>query len=135
VTKSEDHSTSHRPWLIFLAWLIPGAGHFLLGERARAIAIFLAITITFWIGVIIGGARSTIDLQGNLAWFFAQVFVVTYTILTMFIGNLPEAMPSYGKTLDLATIYTGVAGLLNVFVILDVLGRMSPTKERSKRVK
>ena len=112
-----------------LSWLIPGAGHIYLGQRSRGIVIFLAISCAFWIGVFIGGAHSTVNWVDNRAWFFAQIFAGAYALLTMLIGYLPSAMASYGKTLDLATIYTGVAGLLNVLVILDALGRSATASE------
>lgn len=128
-------SPSRIPALVILAWLIPGAGHFLIGERARGVVIFVVITATFWTGLIIGGAYSTVNLTDNFAWFFAQVFAGTHTILAMIIRRLPDAMPSYSKTLDLATIYTGVAGLLNVVVILDVLTRLGRGRDSCREAK
>jgi hypothetical protein len=106
-----------------LAWLIPGAGHWYIGQRGKAIVFFCAISLCFWTGAIIGGAYSTVNFHENTAWFFAQIFDGASAILLNFIGRLPGAMPAYGKVLDLATIYTGVAGLLNVLVILDVLDK------------
>lgn len=106
-----------------LAWLVPGAGHFYIGERARGATIFIALTVTFLAGIIIGGARSTVDWQDNKAWFFGQIGLGSYTLVTGAVGNVRDAKPSYGKTLDLATIYTGVAGLLNVLALLDAVGR------------
>jgi len=108
-----------------LAWLVPGLGHLYAGMRARGLVIFVAISLAFWTGVVIGGAQSTVSWDTNRWWFAALVFTGGYTMLTMAIGKLPSAMPSYGKTLDLATIYTGVAGLLNILVILDAIGRVN----------
>lgn len=113
---------------VVLAWLVPGAGHWYIGERGRGIVFFCAISATFWIGAIIGGAHNTINLQENTVWFFAQIFTGVYTIITGLIGRMPGALPSYEKTLDLATIYTGIAGLSNALVILDVLARSAIVK-------
>ncbi|MFA5863601.1 MAG: DUF6677 family protein [Phycisphaerae bacterium] len=110
-------------WAMLLNWLIPGAGHWYMGDRIRGVIYFIAITMTFWIGILIGGALSTVNIKTNTYWFFAQGFAGGYTILSMLIGTLPGAMRSYSKTLDLSTIYTGMAGLLNIFVILDVTTR------------
>jgi FtsH-binding integral membrane protein len=110
-------------WAASLAWLIPGAGHWYLGDRKRAVIYFVAITLTFGIGILIGGAFSTVNLQSNTAWFFAEIFAGGYTLLSLALGNLPGAASSYGKTLDLATIYAGVAGLLNLLVIFDAMDR------------
>jgi hypothetical protein len=113
-----------------LSWLIPGAGHWYLGDRKRAVIYFITITLTFWIGILIGGAQSTVNIQTNTAWFFAQIFAGGYTILSLILGQLPGAMPSYSKTLDLSTIYTGVAGLLNIFVIFDAMTQAAPDEKQ-----
>jgi len=106
-----------------LAWLVPGAGHWYLGQRARGLTFFVAITFAFWTGLAIGGARSTVDPQGNTLWFLAEAACGGYTVAALLIGKIGGALPSYSKTLDLATIYAGVAGLLNLLVVLDALGR------------
>jgi hypothetical protein len=114
-------------WIAMLAWVIPGAGHWYIGERKRAIIYFVSITLAFFIGILIGGAMSTVNLQTNTPWFFAEVFAGGYTSLSMILGHLPGAAASYGKTLDLATIYAGVAGLLNLLVIFDAVDRANPS--------
>ena len=55
----------------FLAWLIPGAGHFYAGRRVRGIIIFATITATFWGGIAIGGVM-TVDSRYHPKWFYAQ---------------------------------------------------------------
>ncbi len=106
-----------------LAWLIPGMGHLYLGLRGRCAVFFFAINLTFWGGMVIGGLRSTVDPHTNTAWFFAQIFAGLNTVISFMLSDLTAAMPSYGKTLDLAIIYTSVAGLLNVLVIFDAMIR------------
>ncbi len=113
-----------------LNWLVPGAGHWYLGDRTRALIYFITLTLTFWTGIFIGGAQSTVNIQTNTAWFFAQIFTGGYTLLSLVLGHLPGAMPSYSKTLDLSTIYTGVAGLLNIYVIFDAMSRTEPADEQ-----
>ncbi len=63
-----------------LAWLIPGAGHFYLGRRRRAIVIFLAIGLTFWTGIAIGGVM-TVDYHFERWWFLAQMFTGTHGLV------------------------------------------------------
>ncbi len=41
----------------FLAWLIPGLGHWYQGRRAKAVLYFLCIMGTFALGVYLGGNR------------------------------------------------------------------------------
>lgn len=72
-TNRNDNLT--RPlWLVagVLAWLIPGAGHLLLGRRLRGLVIFVTLTATFWTGMAIGGVM-TVDRPYQKWWFAAQM--------------------------------------------------------------
>jgi TM2 domain-containing membrane protein YozV len=130
---AEDNKQFEVVPAMVLNWLVPGAGHWYLGDRVRAVIYFISITLTFWIGILIGGAQSTVNIQTNTAWFFAQIFTGGYTIFSLLLGHLPGAMPSYSKTLDLATIYTGVAGLLNIYVIFDAMSRAVPAEKQESQ--
>ncbi len=104
--------------LIALAgWIIPGAGYFLLGEKKRAIIIFIAITLTFTIGIYIASVN-IIDYVNAKAWFAAQVI---NSPLVIFLGSISTAAvnPVYGKPHDIGQIYTGIAGLLNLLCIVN----------------
>jgi len=116
--------------IAILAWLVPGAGHWYIGDRKRAVIYFVSITLSFFIGLLIGGALSTVNIRTNTPWFFAEVFAGGYTLLSLLLGSLPGAVASYGKTLDLATIYVGVAGLLNLLVIFDAVDRANPSPKK-----
>ena len=39
----------------FLAWIVPGAGHFYLGRRAKSAIFFFVVTITFLTGLALEG--------------------------------------------------------------------------------
>ncbi len=106
-----------------LSWIIPGAGHWYIGERTRAVILFITVTVTFWVGIYIGGVLSTVNFATNRAWFFAHIFLGGYTLMTSVLSHSSSALPSYGKTLDLAVIYTGIAGLLNLLIIIDASAR------------
>ena len=122
------------PLVGLLAFLVPGLGHLYLGDRARGIIFCVVITVTFWGGVAIGGVRSTIDHKERKAWFLAQLCSGSNTLVIMgarFVaptrftatpenGGLPKA---YWPAEDIAVVYTGVAGLLNLLAILDALVR------------
>jgi len=45
----------NRPLAAFLAWLVPGAGHFYQGRRGKAAIYFTSIMLTWIIGFAIGG--------------------------------------------------------------------------------
>jgi len=55
-----------------LAWLVPGAGHFLLNEKRRAIIIFVTIALTFCAGLYIGSI-GVVDPVVAQWWYVAQI--------------------------------------------------------------
>ena len=108
-----------------LAWLIPGAGHWLLGMRQRAVVIFVAICSTFLIGLILGSIE-LIDPQNAKAWFCAQILCGLPAIISTLLQDSATSITdisSFGRGVDIGQVYAGVAGLLNLICILDALLR------------
>ena len=108
-----------------LAWLIPGAGHWLLGMRQRAVVIFVAICSTFLIGLILGSVE-LIDPQYAKAWFCAQILCGIPAIIATLLQDSAttiQTISSFGRGVDIGQVYAGVAGLLNLICILDALLR------------
>ena len=106
------------------AWAIPGAGHFIIKERKRAIVIFLTITLTFLTGLYIGSI-GVIDPVGGRIWFFGQIMTSPSVGI---IGNITETSvtetgektyTSLGHPGAIGQIYTSTAGLLNLLCILS----------------
>jgi hypothetical protein len=108
-----------------LAWLIPGLGHFFLGQKRRAVVFFVTIAATFWTGVAIGGVRATVDPAKRSLWFAAQVCsgVNAFAAYALHRSVASSAEPS-GPYLssEVGVHYTGVAGLLNILIVLDAIG-------------
>lgn len=57
---------------LFLAWLIPGAGHVYLGRVGRGTILFVMIGATFWAGMAMGGVM-TVDYHNERWWFAAAM--------------------------------------------------------------
>jgi hypothetical protein len=113
-----------------LAWLLPGLGHIFLGQKTRGIIILITITVTYWGGVAIGGVRDTVDPQQRTAWFMAQTCAGLHTLAAYQWANTIRSRPdptlstrANHRESEAAVVYTGVAGLLNLLVILDALSR------------
>lgn len=128
----------------FLAWLIPGLGHIYLGHRIRGIVCLVTITATFWTGVAIGGVQGTVDPHERTLWFMAQLFTGGNTLAAYGLhgvvepyqaaGQRSSAAPANWLSSEVGVHYTGVAGLLNLLVILDALGRAEvPSSTRRRR--
>lgn len=120
-----------------VAWILPGAGHLLIGERRRGIIILVTIAVTFWGGVAIGGVRSTVDPAQKKLWFFAQISGGGHAVLAYLLGvrardglTRDQLADARWSSAEVATVYTGVAGLLNVLAILDALVRVDSPSQR-----
>ena len=113
------------PVVGLLAWLVPGAGHFYLGLRKRALLLFIAIELTYFIGLYIGTIR-VVDPAHSMFWFVPQVFAGLNTmIVRLWVVNLASSNTSlpYDWSYNMAVLYTGAAGLLNLLTILDSIIR------------
>ena len=141
---NEPESTAIRASVAgLLAWLIPGLGHLYLGYRGRGIVLLATITVTFWTGVAIGGVRATVDPQERKLWFVAQIGTGGNTVVALALHrrvelHLPPTERSgpvaHWLSADVGVHYTGIAGLLNLLVILDAIVRADrPAGERRNR--
>ena len=103
-----------------LAWVVPGAGHLLLGRYGKAALYFVLVVGTFIAGWIIAG-RVNVYFGGG-RW---QVLVQLGSGAVAFLLGLgrPVAEPkvTVDYFFDLGTLYTMVAGLLNVLVVMDAV--------------
>lgn len=100
-------------------WLIPGAGHFILKERARAIIIFTVIVLTFATGLYLGSIAVVNPVTGKLAY-TAQIM---NSPMVAMIGRVTKQgeYVVFGKPLEIGQIYTSIAGLLNLLCIVNAV--------------
>lgn len=120
-----------------LAWVLPGLGHWYLGHKQRAIIFFVTTSVTFWAGVAIGGVRSTITPRDNGPWIAAQLCVGPQSLVALYWsenlaeqairdagpGQKPTKYRASWPASNISVVYAGVAGLLNLLVIIDALAR------------
>lgn len=119
---TKDSKIDHGLWLVIvglLAWAVPGAGHFLIKEKSRAVIIFVTITATFLAGIYIGSI-GVIDSVGAKPWYAAQIMTSPAVAIISRITSSGQ-YPSYGKPFDIGQIYTTVAGMLNLLCILSAV--------------
>lgn len=102
-----------------LAWFVPGAGHFVLNEKKRAIIIFVAIVTTFCIGLY-AGSIGVIDYVNAKPWYVAQI-MNSPTVAVL--GHLTATgnYPVYGRPNEIGQIYTSITGLLNLLCIVNAV--------------
>lgn len=116
-----------------LAWVFPGLGHWVLGHRRRARLIATGICIMYVSGLLIGGL-DVVDRRGDRLWYYGQFLAGPVTPIIdvwrarHFTPDTPEAKvnhafptPSFSHTNEIPTLFTTIAGMLNLLAILDVL--------------
>jgi hypothetical protein len=127
----------------FWAWLIPGAGHFYQRRYRKAALFSLCIFSTYFLGMIVGGGKVVYakwDMEEKRWPFICQAGAGAVTIpamiqayreskrqTTLWNGfmappnrfKLSEWNKDFAAAFDLGTLYTMIAGLMNILVVLD----------------
>ncbi len=160
----------------FLAWLVPGLGHFYQGRTGKAVLFFVCILGTFFYGLYIGGGRvvyastepfpsrrflnerwqylcqvgvglpalpalvQRYRVMHNEAPLFGDNFMRPPTPRSQQMGVLRSEDPSekgsfvehqdelaqwnykLGEYFEIGTVFTVIAGLLNILAIFDAYG-------------
>ena len=102
-----------------LAWLVPGAGHLMLGKKTHAAVIFVTILVTLCTGLYVGSI-GVINPVGAKPWYVAQVM---NTPAVAALGQMTRGgdYPVYGRPNEIGQIYTSIAGLLNLLCIVNAV--------------
>lgn len=108
------------PYLICaIAWAVPGAGHFMLGRRQKALVFAVTLPLMFACGLWLEGRIFPFEFSQPLVALaaFADLGIgVPYFIAKMLghgAGRVVAITYEYGNT------FLIVSGLLNMLVVLD----------------
>lgn len=152
MTETDSRHVS-APIVAFAGWVIPGLGYYLIGQKKRSYISGIAIILTFWLGIWIGGIRvidvpgydqngqPRLDRQGRWLlkqsfagevmykpWYIAQSLNGPMNFLATWV-SLDQAQKgvrmSTARIFDIGTLYTAIAGMLNLLVIIDSAYRAS----------
>ena len=102
-----------------LAWLVPGAGHLLVGRRAKGLVFLVILPLMFAIGLWLQGRLFPLELSDPLVFLgaIANRGIGAPYLIARFMdagaGMVTAASYEYGNT------FLMTAGLLNFLVILD----------------
>lgn len=126
------------PLAAVIAWVIPGGGHFVLGEKTKGVILAISIGL-LWVGGLLIGGVHVCDRDDHPWWFYPQVCIAPtwvghwYQSGLQVVRSSPSASrvprfgkayePSYGFANEQGILYTALAGLLNLLAILDVVYR------------
>ena len=135
----------------FLTWLLPGLGHWYQGRKFKAILFGCCIIGIYLVGLWIGRGMVVYwtwinpyyDSENFRLSFIFQSFVGGFTLPGILQGLLlwlqkppildgwmaapPQDVvnglhPKIGRLVEIGTVYTAVAGLLNLLAIMDAYG-------------
>ena len=105
------------------AWFVPGAGHYLLGQRRKAGIFFVVLSVMFVVGIAFGGRLFPFQMQEPL------VFLAAVSEWLMLLPRLMAGFGGLGQgdvvavTYEYGNTFLIVGGLLNALVVLDVFDR------------
>ena len=117
--RSKENHTLFLLTVGLLAWLIPGAGHFLLKEKKRAIIISVTIVLTFCAGLYVGSI-GVINPVGAKSWYVAQIINSPIVAVLGYVATTGD-YPVFGRPNEIGQIYTTIAGLLNLLCIVNAV--------------
>jgi len=113
-------------WLlpVIAAWIIPGAGHFILKKTGRGALLFGSVLLMFLFGLFMSGTMFTPEKGPdyltsliNYGGFVCDLAAgAMYLLATMFGYSQPD-MP--GAAHDYGTKFLVTAGLLNILAMVD----------------
>lgn len=160
IADGEELYLRNRVVASILAWIVPGAGHYYQQRYFKSAIFSISIFSTFLIGMIIGGNRCVYASWNGVEkrWqFFLQAGIglpAIPAVLQSYTGGDGNT-PIFGKGFmvgpkstkdlddwhkdtasgfDMGTLYTMIAGLLNILVIYDAYaGPLPPPTPKPKR--
>jgi hypothetical protein len=134
-------------WAAFLAWLIPGAGHLYQRRTGKGLLFMICILSTYFFGLALGEGKVVYASwnQVDRRWQYplqlgaglpalpaiAQSMLTRRGIEPMLGGVMapprsPDELSYWHNTLnmrfEIGTLYTMIAGLLNILAIWDAYG-------------
>ena len=141
-----------------LAWLVPGLGHLYQGRIAKGVLFLVCLWGSFLYGLYLGGGQvvylkwdqegirlpyfaqigaGVVALPGLVQWLRAQRNAGPMPLLGRFQappdkGELDELYFKLGRWQELGTVYTMLAGLLNILVIYDAVSGPAHPEENEE---
>lgn len=105
---------------MLLAFALPGAGHFYLGRRGRALAFFAIIAFLFVLGLLLDGRLYLwSETRGRIVPRLAAVASMGSGAL-YFVGSAAGPPGSVrASTFEYGRMFTLSAGLMNLLLVLD----------------
>lgn len=151
MAQNTSSSSLPAPVIALTGWLLPGGGYWLIGQRARATTVCITVLVLFFLGILIGGVRvvdapawepprgDRTNLIGRTLqkpWFIGQVLTGPVSLAAAYWsselaadGASPDPL-SHARVAEIGTLYTAVAGMLNLLALIDAAHRAGKKEGR-----
>src|SRR5262245_7020531 len=122
-------SEQKSPFTVFLCivatWLVPGLGHWLLGRRAKALLYFVLITFCFLFGMWLADFRNVRTDDDFFLYFLGESLYGGLAFPAKWLTHGLELVRAQPR-LDVGLLFSTVAGIMNVCVMVDVYETACP---------
>jgi hypothetical protein len=148
--------------IAIVGWLLPGAGYFMIGQSWRGMFAGVSIVLIFVMGLLIGGVR-VVDVPGydvdgervlklrpitnvpgvavravmEKPWYIPQFLAGPLNLATSW-ASVSAARggveKSTARVFDIGQLYTAVAGMLNLFIMIDAAHRAIRIREENPQL-
>lgn len=106
---------------LFAAWLVPGAGHAVLGKWKKGLFFLGLLGGTYFFGLWIVGFRS-VSWEDNPFYYVGQIGSgLTILLAQVVFPQKAFPRPDYLSWFDPGLLYICVVGLLNLVIMLNTL--------------
>lgn len=129
------------PIVAVVNWALPGSGYLLIGQFARGLTIGITILALFTFGILIGGVHvvdpptftpgvSRVAAVLQKPWYIGQFLAGAVGVFSGWVG--PAQPPSHSRVSEIGTLYTAVAGMLNLIATIDAAYRATLGPDHDK---
>ena len=125
----EHDGPTFNPLAGVAAWVFPGLGHIIRGEKRRGRIIMFGMLLLIVCGLLVGGV-DCVDRVRDRLWFLAQsvcgpIVLAADLVNQQYVQKLPEderyAAIALNKPNEMGTLFIALAGLMNLVVIMDAI--------------
>jgi hypothetical protein len=125
-TQPAESSPPMMNWIlpVLAAWVIPGAGHFMLKKTGRGALLFASVLLMFLFGLSMSGMMFSAEKGPdylttliNYGGFVCDLAAGALYLLTTMFGYAQPDLP--GAVHDYGTKFLVTAGLLNILAMAD----------------
>jgi TM2 domain-containing membrane protein YozV len=88
----------------FAAWLLPGLGHIIIGQRTRGLILMITILGLFLAGLLIGGI-DVVDARNDRLWFIGQALAGPVAPATAAVNSYMQRQLAHQVAITQQTVY------------------------------